>query len=149
MNNTISVITPAFNAEATIERAVRSVLCQTLNHWEMLIISDDGIDYRALLAARGIQDPRLRFFRSAGTASGPNATRNIGLQHATGDIIAPLDADDFYYPERFERLLPRLRAMAMFATISTIATSIALCSGNRVMAFYRLRILSRCRHRCY
>ena len=115
MNNVISVITPAFNAEATIERAVSSVLRQTLSHWEMLIISDDGRDYRALLEARGIRDPRLRFFHSQCRASRPNATRNIGLKHATGDIIAPLDADDFYYPERFARLLPMVNIYGLAA----------------------------------
>jgi glycosyltransferase involved in cell wall biosynthesis len=100
------MITPAYRAETTIARAVRSVISQTYPHWEMLIVSDDGIDYEALLAKRGIADPRLRYFDTGRFCAGPNLARNIALEAVSGDYIAPLDADDLYYPDRLERLLP-------------------------------------------
>jgi len=48
----VSIITPAYRAQATLGRAVRSVLAQTHTAWEMLIVSDEGTDYRTLLAHR-------------------------------------------------------------------------------------------------
>lgn len=102
----ISIITPVYNGQHTLARAVQSVLAQTWIDWEMLIVSDDGCNYQQLLAEQGIVDARLHFFDSDYPASGPNRTRNIALQAAHGEFIAPLDADDCYYPERLARLLP-------------------------------------------
>ncbi len=101
----VSIITPAFRAEGCLADAVKSVLSQTYSQWEMLIISDDGVDYQRLLQNADIVDSRLSFYSSGSIQSGPNATRNVGLQHARGEWIAPLDADDVYYPDRVERLL--------------------------------------------
>jgi succinoglycan biosynthesis protein ExoO len=102
----VSIITPAFRAEATIGRAVRSVLAQQYVHWEMLIVSDDGRDYQQLLRAQGLADPRLRFFATGRVRSGPNVARNVALAEARGELVAPLDADDVYYPERLLALVP-------------------------------------------
>jgi glycosyltransferase involved in cell wall biosynthesis len=72
----------------------------------MLIVSDDGVDYERLLAQQGIRDARLRFFDTGHSGAGPNLSRNIALNAASGEFIAPLDADDLFYPERLEWLLP-------------------------------------------
>ncbi|GAB5469261.1 MAG: hypothetical protein Kilf2KO_22910 [Rhodospirillales bacterium] len=106
MAPTVSVIVPAFRAQATIVRAIRSLLAQTVSSWEALIVSDDGVDYGALLSAAGIEDRRLRHLSSGAIGSGAQATRNAGLARAVGAFVAPLDADDLYYPRRLERLLP-------------------------------------------
>lgn len=109
----ISIITPCHQAEATLPRAVASVLAQTLADWEMLIVADDRQDYARLLAAHGLLDPRLRFLTSGGHGRGPGAARNVGLAAARGAFIAPLDADDLYYPERLASLLPLAQAQGM------------------------------------
>ncbi len=109
----VSIITPAFRAEDCLADAVRSVISQTYSQWEMLIISDDGVNYQGLLQNADIVDPRLSFYSSGSTQSGPNATRNVGLRYARGEWIAPLDADDVYYPERIERLLVAARATGL------------------------------------
>jgi len=101
----VSIITPAFQAEAFISRTVGSVIAQTYPEWEMLIVSDDGVDYESLLRQKGICDARLRFFHTQIPKSGPNRARNIALDAARGAWIAPLDADDFYLPWRLEKLL--------------------------------------------
>jgi glycosyltransferase involved in cell wall biosynthesis len=102
----VSIITPAYQAEDTLLATVSSVLSQTYTHWEMLIVSDDKVDYEAILKSAGVSDQRIRFLSSGQVQSGPNISRNIALNAARGDLIAPLDADDIYYPGRLEKLVP-------------------------------------------
>ena len=101
----VSIITPAFAASEYLPSAVASVLAQGFGDWEMLIVSDDGEDYRRLLSRHGLVDERLRFLASPAHGSGPNVARNAALAAATGEFMAPLDADDVYYPDRLERLV--------------------------------------------
>lgn len=100
----VSVIIPAYRAQGTIARAVSSLLAQSFPHWEAVVVSDDGADYRALLAAAGIADSRLTFTETGRVGSGAPAARNAGLRCAHLPLIAPLDADDRFEPERLERL---------------------------------------------
>jgi glycosyltransferase involved in cell wall biosynthesis len=109
----VSVITPAHQAEPFIARAVRSVLAQGLEDWELVVVSDDGVDYRAALARAGVVDPRLRFLDSGRPGAGPGAARNRGLAAARGQYLAPLDADDLFYPQRLERLVALAAASGM------------------------------------
>ncbi len=105
MGDLVSILTPVYDAKNSLYDAVMSVLEQTHENWEMHIVSDDGVDYQKLLASRDICDSRLYFSQTPRVQSGPNVGRNIGLAQAKGDWIAPLDADDVYYPSRLERLL--------------------------------------------
>ncbi len=102
----ISVIIPAYRAEATIARAVRSVIAQTFDDWEAIIVADDNTDYASSLLGSGIEDTRLRFVLTGRIGSGCHNARNIGLALTRGDFIAALDADDLFLPTRFEKLLP-------------------------------------------
>jgi len=101
----ISIITPAFRAEPFLAQAVHSVLAQCRVDWEMLIVADDGGDYGALLAGQGIRDPRLKFLTTGAVGSGAGYARNVGLEQARGEWIAPLDADDVFLPGRLRRLV--------------------------------------------
>ncbi|HEY0837241.1 MAG TPA: glycosyltransferase family A protein [Azospirillum sp.] len=102
----VSVIVPAYRAESTIGRAVRSLLAQTHPDWEAVIVSDDGADYAAVLASDGIDDPRLRFVSTGRVGAGAPAARNAGLRASTLPLVAPLDADDRYEPDRLATLAP-------------------------------------------
>jgi|GEM_PF-375412 succinoglycan biosynthesis protein ExoO len=102
----VSVIVPACAAEATIGRCVASLLAQTYPRWEAIIVADDGRDYAALLAGIGIADPRLRFVSTGAVRSGCHRARNVGLAAAGGEIVAQLDADDCYAPDRLAALTP-------------------------------------------
>lgn len=101
----VSVVVPAYNAGASLERAVRSALAQTLTDVEVLVIddgsSDDTADVAATLAA---QDRRVRVLGD-GRNHGVSVARNTGFAAARGEWIAGLDADDAYVPDRLERLL--------------------------------------------
>ncbi len=102
----VCVIIPAFRAHATIVRAVESLLAQTRGDWEAIVVSDDGSDYAATLTAAGIDDPRIRHASTGKVGSGPAAARNAGLDHVDAALIAPLDADDRFAPERLAELVP-------------------------------------------
>jgi succinoglycan biosynthesis protein ExoO/succinoglycan biosynthesis protein ExoU len=99
----VSVIVAAYNAAATIDRALCSALAQTERDLEILVIDDASTDATAaIVAARG--DPRIRLL-AAPVNGGPGAARNLGLAAAQGEWIAILDADDRFRPGRLERLL--------------------------------------------
>lgn len=102
----VSVIIPAFAAEATLERALESLLLQSHPDWEAIIVSDDGVDYQQFLASRGMTDHRLRFGTTKLTQSGCHNARNAGFQLVSGDFVTQLDADDTLSSDRFEILLP-------------------------------------------
>ncbi|WP_158589080.1 glycosyltransferase family 2 protein [Alginatibacterium sediminis] len=111
----VTIVTPCYNAQTSIQRCVESVLAQSYPRWEMILVSDDHHDYLTQLKRAGINDPRIRQYQSPTVKTGPNAPRNIALANAKGDYFAPLDADDFYYPKRLELLLPAVRAFGIAA----------------------------------
>ena len=91
-----SVIIAAYNAERTLARAIRSVLEQTWPAHELIVV-DDGSTDGTLEAARSF-GARVVCLHQAN--AGVSAARNAGADRATGDWLAFLDADDWYYPDR-------------------------------------------------
>ena len=106
MSGRVSIVMPAFDSAATIAAAAASVMAQSRPDWELLVVADDGRDYRQVLADAGIADERIRFLGTAAPASGPAAARSLGQRHATGAFVTRLDADDCYEPERLQELVP-------------------------------------------
>jgi succinoglycan biosynthesis protein ExoO len=102
----VSVVIPAFEAAATLPATCISLLWQTMSEWEAIIASDDGVDYLGLLAGAGICDGRLRQVSTGAHGSGEGNARNRALAAARAPVIANLDADDLFRPDRLERLLP-------------------------------------------
>jgi hypothetical protein len=100
-----SVIMPAYNAENSIQRAIRSALAQTELQVEVLVIDDASADTTAALVTRiAAQDRRVRLLRNV-INRGPAGSRNRGLAEARGDWIVLLDADDEMEPQRIEVLV--------------------------------------------
>ena len=106
---TTSVIIPAYRAQDCLLRAVSSLRAQTVADWQAVIVSDDGVDYRAVLDAAGAVDDRMVFVSTDRIGSGCHHARNIGLGAITGDSVSWLDADDEWLPQRLETLLPLAR----------------------------------------
>lgn len=102
----VSIIMPAFNVEAFVEEAVRSVQAQTWQEWELIVINDGSTD-GTLSVLSGIRDPRIRVHSQAN--AGVSATRNRALDLAHGDLIAFLDADDVLPPRSLEARLELFR----------------------------------------
>jgi len=108
----VSVIMPFLNAEAYIDEAVQSVLTQTHEAWELLLV-DDGSTDRSTEIARSYASThpgRIRYFDHEGHARrGTGVSRNRAVSEARGEIFAMLDADDVWLPRRLEVQLEILR----------------------------------------
>ena len=100
----ITVITPTHNRRDQVVRAVESVLAQSLTQFEHIVVDDGSTDATAAALA-AIRDPRLVYVGAKWR--GANAARNAGIERARAPIVAFLDSDDVYLPDRLERTLAR------------------------------------------
>ena len=99
---TISVIMPAYNCARFVTHAIESILAQTWQDWELIVIDDGSTDATPDILAR-INDRRVVVVQQEN--SGAAAARNTGLRIAHGDFIAFLDADDLYLPNALNDLV--------------------------------------------
>jgi glycosyltransferase involved in cell wall biosynthesis len=102
MTSRISVVIPAFNSRVTIARALRSTLTQDPSPLEVIVV-DDGSDDGTPDVAQSFGEP-IKVIRRE--HKGAASARNSGAEEASGDIIAFLDADDYWYPHKFRSQLP-------------------------------------------
>ncbi len=93
---------PAFNSEATIGRAIKSVLEQKSNNWELIIVDDGSMDKTASRVSQFLGDNRIKYFYQEN--SGPGTARNNGISKSSGDWICFLDSDD-YWSDDFLKLI--------------------------------------------
>lgn len=99
----VSVIMAAWNAEATIEASVKSILSQTWKRMELLIVDDASTDGTwSVLQRLAERDSRVRIFRNT-TNVGPYVSKNIAVTQANGAWLTGHDADDWAHPQRIER----------------------------------------------
>jgi glycosyltransferase involved in cell wall biosynthesis len=108
MRTLVSVIMPVYNAERYLREAIESILTQTHHELEFLIIDDGSTDSSAAIV-RTFDDPRIRFIQNESNLKICN-TLNRGLELATGDFIARMDADDFARPHRLATQLQFLQS---------------------------------------
>jgi len=98
-----AVVIPAYNAAATIARALDSVFSQTVPAAQVIVVDDGSPDGDRLAAVLSGYGDRVRLLRQAN--AGPAAARNAGARHCTSEWIAFLDADDSWLPHKLERQL--------------------------------------------
>lgn len=97
-----SVIIPAFNREKEIKRTINSVLSQSLQDFEIIVVDDGSTDQTGTIV-QSINDSRIVYVRQEN--KGATAARNNGVRHAKGKYISFLDSDDIWYPNTLERQL--------------------------------------------
>ena len=103
----ISVVIPAYNAEQFLDETLESVLSQTYENWECIIVNDGSTDNTESVVKKWCEkDARFRYFYKEN--SGASDTRNLGIKEARGEYIAFLDADDLYMPNFLEICLENL-----------------------------------------
>lgn len=118
----VTVIMPVYNAGQYLRNAVLSVISQSFQKFELIII-DDGSTDDALLSISDIQDTRIRMvhnIRNIGLA----ATLNVGIGLARGKFIARMDQDDISYPERFARQVETLEGNPNLDLVGTRCVTI-------------------------
>ena len=101
----VSVVVPLYQTEAYIEQTLRSVLEQTLNDFEVLVI-DDGSRDRGPDIARSFVDPRVKVITQENR--GLAGARNTGIRASRGEYIALLDSDDLWAPRKLEQHVAQL-----------------------------------------
>lgn len=99
----ISVITPVYNDSLFLNRTINSVLNQTYKNLELIIIDDNSSD-NSLSIIKSFKDERIKIIHNE-TNKGAAYSRNIGIKNASGDFIAFLDGDDYWFPTKLEKQL--------------------------------------------
>lgn len=98
----VSIICPLHNKEEFVSETIESVLAQSIENWELIIVENGSSD-NGLEIVRSYDDPRIRIFISS--KCGPGAARNLGISYAIGDWVMFLDADDLIAPEYLKEQL--------------------------------------------
>jgi glycosyltransferase involved in cell wall biosynthesis len=106
----VSVVIPAYNRAGTIKRAIQSVLAQTFEEYELIVV-DDGSSDTTRQIVQSIKDDRVKMIIHEHNR-GAAAARNTGMQTARGKYIAWLDSDDEWLPLKMEAQLNTLRKVS-------------------------------------
>ena len=119
----VSIVMPAYNAAAFLERAIASVRTQTFVDWQLLVVDDCSTDSTWELVQRlAADDPRIQPLRLPANA-GVAAARNAGIAAASGTLVAFLDSDDWWHPRKLEMQVASMRSTG---------AKISYCSYRRV-----------------
>jgi len=103
MNPAVSVVLPVHNRADVLPRAISSVIDQSFKNWELIVVDDGSVDASAEIAL-SFHDERIRVGRLSVNRGG-NAARNAGIREAGGQLIAFLDSDDAYLPQKLEKIV--------------------------------------------
>lgn len=100
----VSVVIPMFNAESFIEEAIDSVIKQTYNNWEIIVVDDFSTDNsKEIVEKLSRSESRIQLIGLKRNSGGPATPRNIGMANANADYVAFLDADDVWLPGKLEK----------------------------------------------
>ncbi|NEV62205.1 glycosyltransferase family 2 protein [Thiorhodococcus minor] len=137
MQPLISVVIPLFNGMRFIGATLSSVTHQTYQSLEILVVDDGSTDASVdVVRARQRQDPRIRLLRQPNR--GVAAARNLAIDAARGDYIAPLDADDLWHPRKLERQLRQLRDAPDVVGV-VYSPQVSIDEQDRILATCALR----------
>jgi len=136
----ITVAIPSYNHEKYIAHAIRSVLEQTFQDFE-IVITDDGSSDETLQVIREFTDPRIRIYCNEKNC-GASAAMNNCIQQAKGEYIAILNSDDLFSPDKLEKQVdfldknPEIGAVFGYAQIidDTKGHTLAQASSNDAKA---------------
>lgn len=124
----VSIIMPTYNANKYIKEAVDSIIKQTYNNWELLIVDDASTDSTQQIITEYInKDDRIKLIK--GKKQGIGGALNLGISIAKGDYIARMDADDISLPLRLEK---QIQFMERHSDIGVCATQYYCFTYNNV-----------------
>lgn len=131
MGPLVSVIIPAYNAEAYLPATLESVFAQTYSQLEVIVVDDGSTDgTRDIVVAYQSRYPRLRLIskKNGGVAS----ARNAGLETAAGAYVAFLDADDVWHPEKIAAQMDALRPGGKERYVAAFSLHLRIDEDGRV-----------------
>lgn len=99
-NPLVSVIVPIYNTETYVQATIQSVLDQTYSNWELILVNDGSTDHSEEIVRPFLADNRIRYIYQEN--GGQGRARNTGIRHAAGSMLAFLDADDTWDPQKLE-----------------------------------------------
>jgi glycosyltransferase involved in cell wall biosynthesis len=115
MTPAVSVVVATYNYGRYLAGALESALGQTFSDLEVLVVDDGSTDDTARVAARFMGDPRVSYVRTEHV--GQPAAKNTGIRRARAPLVAFLDADDLWMPDKLERQLPLFESAARPAVV--------------------------------
>jgi glycosyltransferase involved in cell wall biosynthesis len=101
MSDLVSIIMPSYNTAQYIVETIQSVINQTYQNWELIIVDDCSTDDTDIVVGK-IKDPRIKYIKNQRN-SGAAVSRNRALRMANGRWVAFLDSDDLWKPEKLEK----------------------------------------------
>ncbi|RKY32600.1 MAG: glycosyltransferase family 2 protein [Candidatus Omnitrophota bacterium] len=107
---TVSVVIPTYNRAHLVGRAIESVLNQTFQDFEILVVDDRSVDNTEKVV-NDFNDARIRYIKHRINMGG-NATRNTGIKNSKGEYIAFLDSDDEWLPEKLKKQIDTFQKMS-------------------------------------
>lgn len=136
INPVITVVIPCYNDGVFIDEAVDSVLCQTFQDFEIIIINDGSTDEFTNELLKTYSKPKTKVFTIAN--QGPSVARNIAIEKAKGRYILPLDADDRIFPKYLEKAFKIIEANSSLGIVYCEAELIGAQTGKWLLAEYSL-----------
>ena len=104
----VSIIMPSWNTAKWIGESIESVINQTYEYWELIIVDDCSTDNTEEVV-KSFSDERIKFFKNE-TNSGAALTRNRALREAQGEWISFLDSDDLWNPNKLEKMISFMKS---------------------------------------
>ncbi len=129
----VSVIIPTYNRSGMVKEAISSVLAQTEQDFEIIVV-DDGSTDNTREVVKSIAGPRIRYFYKQN--GGPASARNFGLSKARGQFIAFLDSDDLWPTNYLDVMVANLRNNQDFGVAYSPIT-VVYTDGNRIKSYKR------------
>lgn len=127
----ISVIVPVYNAEKKLTRCINSILNQTFDNFELILIDDGSTDNSGKICDEfAVKDSRIQVFHSQN--QGVSSARNSGIKRAKGEYIAFVDSDDYVYPSFLKIMLEK----ALSLNADFVMSSYVLCSNDKTEPQY-------------
>ncbi|SFG64108.1 glycosyltransferase family 2 protein [Oribacterium sp. WCC10] len=127
----VSIITPCYNGSKHVAETIESVMSQTYNNWEMIIVDDGSKDKSAEIISGYVKkDNRIKLFQQPN--GGSASARNNGIRRAEGQYIALLDADDLWLPEFLEEQIKFMKEKNTICVYST--RSFIDENGNEILS---------------
>jgi glycosyltransferase involved in cell wall biosynthesis len=130
----VSVVIPTYNRAQWLRRAIMSVLNQTFQDYEIIVV-DDGSSDNTQQVENGIRDRRIRYVRHDGNR-GASTARNSGIRAARGEYIGFLDDDDEWLPQKLEKQLDKFNfSSANVGAIYTGSSVVSARTGSIIHSF--------------